>query len=293
MLNPDPPAPSGQRIKGPALHPDKVAALVDQGKVLVDDRVVTARSQRVGEGAHVHADLDEMEKKIKAARMSKEAEGKALAEFKKLKMMSPMSAEATVVRNYIDTLLGLPWLVLAAWRSRGGIRTAAWIMSGLMLLSLFTSGSRGGLGLLHLSDLGLVLMLIFLAFSGAHLHTAFAESDPPAEVQDGDSVQFTGTLAPSGSIAFKLTDPAGATVFNTTATVSGSGAYSTPTGYTPSPLLFGNYQWTATYGGDAGNLASTSSALTSRTIGCVYSSPPAPRLAWRARMNSRSESRLR
>src|SRR5574340_16273 len=43
------------------------------------------------------------------AKMSKEAEGKALAELKKLKMMSPMSAEATVVRNYVDTLLALPW----------------------------------------------------------------------------------------------------------------------------------------------------------------------------------------
>src|SRR3981081_1396524 len=41
--------------------------------------------------------------------MSKEAEAKAMRELKKLKMMSPMSAEATVVRNYIDTLLGLPW----------------------------------------------------------------------------------------------------------------------------------------------------------------------------------------
>jgi len=41
--------------------------------------------------------------------MSKEAEGKAMAEMKKLRMMSPMSAEATVVRNYIDTLVGLPW----------------------------------------------------------------------------------------------------------------------------------------------------------------------------------------
>ena len=41
--------------------------------------------------------------------MSKEAEGKAMSELKKLKMMSPMSAEATVVRNYIDTLVGLPW----------------------------------------------------------------------------------------------------------------------------------------------------------------------------------------
>jgi ATP-dependent Lon protease len=50
-----------------------------------------------------------MDKKVKTAKMSKEAETKALAELKKLKMMSPMSAEATVVRNYIDTLLGLPW----------------------------------------------------------------------------------------------------------------------------------------------------------------------------------------
>ncbi len=69
---------------------------------------VKAIQKELGEGDE-NADLDEMEKKIKAAKMSKEAEGKALAEFKKLKMMSPMSAEATVVRNYIDTLLALPW----------------------------------------------------------------------------------------------------------------------------------------------------------------------------------------
>src|SRR5512137_1163833 len=69
---------------------------------------VKAIQKELGEGDE-NADLEEMEKKIKAARMSKEAEAKALNEFKKLKMMSPMSAEATVVRNYIDTLIGLPW----------------------------------------------------------------------------------------------------------------------------------------------------------------------------------------
>jgi len=55
------------------------------------------------------AELDELEKKLKTAGLSKEGRTKAEAELKKLKMMSPMSAEATVVRNYIDTLVGLPW----------------------------------------------------------------------------------------------------------------------------------------------------------------------------------------
>ena len=55
------------------------------------------------------SDFDEFEKRIKAARMPKEAREKAQSELKKLKLMSPMSAEATVVRNYIDTLVNLPW----------------------------------------------------------------------------------------------------------------------------------------------------------------------------------------
>ena len=69
---------------------------------------VKAIQKELGEGEE-GADIDEIEKKIKAARMPKDARKKADAELKKLKLMSPMSAEATVVRNYIDVLVGLPW----------------------------------------------------------------------------------------------------------------------------------------------------------------------------------------
>ncbi|WP_373741036.1 endopeptidase La [Neisseria sp.] len=55
------------------------------------------------------SEMEALEKQIKEAGMTKEAEEKCLSEFKKLKMMPPMSAESTVVRNYIDTLLELPW----------------------------------------------------------------------------------------------------------------------------------------------------------------------------------------
>jgi ATP-dependent Lon protease len=69
---------------------------------------VKAIQKELGEGEE-GADLEELEKKIKAARMPKAARDKAQSELKKLKLMSPMSAEATVVRNYLDTLIGLPW----------------------------------------------------------------------------------------------------------------------------------------------------------------------------------------
>ncbi len=69
---------------------------------------VKAIQKELGEGEE-GGDLDELEKKIKAASMPKEARTKVDAEFKKLRMMSPMSAEATVVRNYIDVLVALPW----------------------------------------------------------------------------------------------------------------------------------------------------------------------------------------
>jgi len=69
---------------------------------------VKAIQKELGEGEE-GADLEELEKKILLAKMPKEAREKAQGELKKLKLMSPMSAEATVVRNYIDTLIGLPW----------------------------------------------------------------------------------------------------------------------------------------------------------------------------------------
>ncbi len=68
-----------------------------------------AIQKELGEMEEGPNETEELEKRIKAAGMPKEAREKALAELKKLKMMSPMSAEATVVRNYIDWLLNVPW----------------------------------------------------------------------------------------------------------------------------------------------------------------------------------------
>jgi ATP-dependent Lon protease len=56
-----------------------------------------------------NAEMDDLEKRIEAARMPKDALAKVAGELKKLKLMSPMSAEASVVRNYIDILINLPW----------------------------------------------------------------------------------------------------------------------------------------------------------------------------------------
>ncbi|WP_345798135.1 endopeptidase La [Castellaniella sp. MT123] len=69
---------------------------------------VKAIQKELGEGEE-GADIEDLERKIVSAHMSKEARKKVDGELKKLKLMSPMSAEATVVRTYIDTLIGLPW----------------------------------------------------------------------------------------------------------------------------------------------------------------------------------------
>ena len=68
-----------------------------------------AIQKELGDMDDVPNELEELEKKIETAGMSKEAKGKAKAELGKLKMMSPMSAEATVVRNYLDWLVNVPW----------------------------------------------------------------------------------------------------------------------------------------------------------------------------------------
>ncbi|HTJ41509.1 MAG TPA: LON peptidase substrate-binding domain-containing protein, partial [Kofleriaceae bacterium] len=68
-----------------------------------------AIQKELGDRDEFKNELNELEQKIKNKRMSKEAKERCLKEFKKLKMMSPMSAEATVVRNYIDWVLALPW----------------------------------------------------------------------------------------------------------------------------------------------------------------------------------------
>ncbi len=68
-----------------------------------------AIQKELGEGEEGRDELAELDERIAKMRLSKEAREKAQAEAKKLRAMSPMSAEATVVRNYLDWLLGIPW----------------------------------------------------------------------------------------------------------------------------------------------------------------------------------------
>lgn len=68
-----------------------------------------AIQKELGDMDDVVNETDELEKKIVDAGMSKEAKEKAESELNKLKMMSPMSAEASVIRNYIDCMINVPW----------------------------------------------------------------------------------------------------------------------------------------------------------------------------------------
>ena len=68
-----------------------------------------AIQKELGELEDGKDEVSELEEKIKKTKLSKEARDKSLAEVKKLRSMSPMSAEATVVRNYLDWMLGIPW----------------------------------------------------------------------------------------------------------------------------------------------------------------------------------------
>ena len=94
----------GQKIKG------RVRDQIEQTqKNYYLNEQMRAIKREMGADDTADDEMQELEKRISAKRLSKEASYKIRQEFKKLKMMSPMSAEASVVRNYIDWLLDLPW----------------------------------------------------------------------------------------------------------------------------------------------------------------------------------------
>ena len=90
----------GSRVKGQLERSQREYYLNEQMKAV---------QKELGEVEEAPNDLDELGKKIEEAGMSKEAYEKCTKELKKLKMMSPMSPEATVVRNYVDWVVGMPW----------------------------------------------------------------------------------------------------------------------------------------------------------------------------------------
>jgi len=92
-----------QRVKKQMEKTQKEYYLSEQMKAI---------QKELGEKDEFKGELQELEERIKSKKMSKEATKKAKQELKKLKMMSPMAAEATVVRNYLDWLLYLPWAEL-------------------------------------------------------------------------------------------------------------------------------------------------------------------------------------
>ncbi|PKQ00482.1 MAG: endopeptidase La [Alphaproteobacteria bacterium HGW-Alphaproteobacteria-13] len=80
-----------------------------QREYYLNEQLKAIQRELGNDGGEGGDDLGELQTRIDSLKMSKEAKAKATAELKKLRAMAPMSAEATVVRNYLDTLLGLPW----------------------------------------------------------------------------------------------------------------------------------------------------------------------------------------
>jgi ATP-dependent Lon protease len=80
-----------------------------QREYYLNEQLKAIQSELGGGDGEEANELQELQERIEATRLSKEAREKATAELKKLKSMQPMSAEATVIRNYLDVLLGLPW----------------------------------------------------------------------------------------------------------------------------------------------------------------------------------------
>ncbi|ODU21457.1 MAG: endopeptidase La [Sphingomonas sp. SCN 67-18] len=80
-----------------------------QREYYLNEQLKAIQRELGAEGEEDGDELAELTAKIAKLKLSKEARGKATSELKKLKSMAPMSAEATVVRNYLDVLLGLPW----------------------------------------------------------------------------------------------------------------------------------------------------------------------------------------
>jgi ATP-dependent Lon protease len=80
-----------------------------QKEYYLNEQMQAIQKELGGERDEFKNEIEELEERIRNKKMSKEATEKVKRELKKLKMMSPMSAEATVVRNYIDWVLSLPW----------------------------------------------------------------------------------------------------------------------------------------------------------------------------------------
>jgi ATP-dependent Lon protease len=85
-----------------------------------------AIQRELGDGEEGQNEIAELEERIRRTKLSKEARDKAEAELKKLKSMSPMSAEATVVRNYLDWMLSIPWGVKS--RTKKDLRAAQGVL---------------------------------------------------------------------------------------------------------------------------------------------------------------------